>query len=317
MLAQAGLNDAASRGLSSWNVLLLVLAAMQAEGLAPEGIKAHFAAAAAAEEQFQDSYGAGGRPQEGDQLLSVDAITQFRVAQHQHLEQQQQQRAVEEMGQQDPPGQSSAVQGLDLGRMLVSLLLRFGVIFSYRKDAVSVAEGGVVEAPENWAKHQLQSGQKIGVKDPMKTAKLWNAAGPTEKCREIKGMLAVGAYKLLVDSTLKQQLTGGLMLPEGPGNPHGNELGRGAVGAAKGAQDCEDAAKQGMELGALKEQQQQGQAGPFRLLNLLMNVDRAIKIMSLQTANADHGMHEARREARPPAGVKFKSFKKARRGRGS
>ena len=58
--------------------------------------------------------------------------------------------------------------------MFLSFLLRFGLLFSYSQEAVSLKKGGVVKLPVTW-EGRHRGGAKLAVVDPMRND-VWNSA---------------------------------------------------------------------------------------------------------------------------------------------
>jgi hypothetical protein len=250
LLVNSNLHDAAQCGLSSWNALQMVLAALQSEGLVPEAVLETFATAKAADAAHKDSRGAGGRAYDGERLLTLPQLASFREQQHMAVMGQHREEGSERLGDQE---------AVDLGKLLVSLLLRYGVVFDYTSDAISVSGGGVVPAPNSW-KRELADGTRVMVFDPMR-ADIWNAARPTNRCREIREVLAVGAAKLLMDIVLKQQLTAGLQLPKEAGASSRSTGSEGPLGAAEGAEAAAEE-REGLRQGESSRGGARGMAPP-------------------------------------------------------
>lgn len=130
LLRGAGLNEVFTGGLGSYTLALLVVSHLQAEGLADPA-----ASAMLPEDLSNPSHQAG--VSEHLQQLSAAAAAAATAA------------AAE------TDGSSSAEQKQwDLGLLLQGFFLRFGVVFDYDAEAVSVNNGGVLTKPQQWVQEK-------------------------------------------------------------------------------------------------------------------------------------------------------------------
>jgi DNA polymerase sigma len=135
MLKEAGLNEVFTGGLSSYSLVNMVVAHLQAEGMQ---------AAPVTEQQQQHRNWAG------------SVISQEQV--QQHLTQlAQSSAAAAAAGAGSASGSSSSSGCWDLGCLLHGFFVRYGELFSYQYDAVSVAAGGIIFKHRSWVKPGMQS----------------------------------------------------------------------------------------------------------------------------------------------------------------
>lgn len=123
VLREAGLNEVFTGGLGSYSLALLVLSHLQAEGVANPASS-------------------------GMQPLDLKSPSNMAgVKQHlQHI-------AAAAAGAAAAGGRSGGrQQGVewDLGLLLQGFFLRFGALFDYTAEAVSVNQGGILPKPQQW-----------------------------------------------------------------------------------------------------------------------------------------------------------------------
>jgi DNA polymerase sigma len=140
MLKEAGLNEVFTGGLSSYSLVNMVVAHLQAEGMQ--------AAPVTLQPQQNGS---------SSSSWSGSVISQKQV--QQHLTQLAQSSAAAAAaaaaagsGECTAPGSSSSSGGWDLGCLLHGFFVRYGELFNYHQEAVSVAAGGIIAKHRSWFK---------------------------------------------------------------------------------------------------------------------------------------------------------------------
>lgn len=195
LLQQKGLNQVFSGGLSSWSLLLLVIAHLQSEGM---GIDLDWQPARAAD---------GSQP-----FVEVEDAMRFLKTlrdQQEELEEQvlgqleeewQQQEELKgqvlgqlelEEGQQQIP-QLGGQYCWDYGYVLLGFLKRFSMLFDLESEAVDVLAGGVVNMMSGMQR-PAKSSHLLVLKDPVEVERVSVAHGTTQ-IKKIMGIFeTVGA----------------------------------------------------------------------------------------------------------------------------
>jgi hypothetical protein len=142
MLKEAGLNEVFTGGLSSYSLVNMVVAHLQAEGM-------QAAPVAHQPQRF------GSSRRDSSSSWSGSVISQQQV--QQHLAQLAQSAAAAAaaagVGADAAAGSSSSSGGRwDLGCLLHGFFVRYGELFSYHNEAVSVAAGGIIAKHRSWYK---------------------------------------------------------------------------------------------------------------------------------------------------------------------
>jgi DNA polymerase sigma len=132
LLREAGLNEVFTGGLGSYTLALLVISHLQAEGVTNPADAAMLAA-----DLSSPSHQAG--VSQHLQQLSAAAAAAAAAA------------GTAAAG----AGSSAAEQKQwDLGLLLHGFFLRFGVVFDFDAEAVSVNNGGVLTKPQQWVQEK-------------------------------------------------------------------------------------------------------------------------------------------------------------------
>ena len=131
LLRETKLNEVFSGGLSSYSLVNMVIAHLQCEGFRAHGVAE--AGRAPASSAIINSMGM--MQEQGDFARLIE-------------------RGVD--------------QSHDLGCLLLSFLRRFGSIFNYHEEAVSVSSGGIVRKPSGWKRDRKRDGNQLalGIEDP-------------------------------------------------------------------------------------------------------------------------------------------------------
>jgi hypothetical protein len=145
MLKEAGLNEVFTGGLSSYSLVNMVVAHLQAESMQ----------AAPVAHQPQ-RFGTGRRDSSSSSSSwSGSVISQEQVQQHlTQIAQSAAAAAAENGGGASAGSSSSSSSGgrWDLGCLLHGFFVRYGELFSYHNEAVSVAAGGIIAKHRSWYK---------------------------------------------------------------------------------------------------------------------------------------------------------------------
>ena len=132
LLRETKLNEVFSGGLSSYSLVNMVIAHLQCEGFQAHGVA------------------------EAGRAPATSAI-------------------VNSMGMMEEQGDFAQFinhgveQSHDLGHLLTTFLHRFGSLFDYSNEAVSIASGGIVKKPPGWKRDNRNEGRGsllLGVEDP-------------------------------------------------------------------------------------------------------------------------------------------------------
>jgi hypothetical protein len=142
MLKEAGLNEVFTGGLSSYSLVNMVVAHLQAEGMQ--------AAPVAHQPQC---FGSSRRDSSSSSSSwSGSVISQEQVQQHLTQLAQSAAAAAAGVGACAAAGSSSSGGRWDLGCLLHGFFVRYGELFSYHNEAVSVAAGGIIAKHRSWYK---------------------------------------------------------------------------------------------------------------------------------------------------------------------
>jgi len=123
VLRESGLNEVFTGGLGSYSLALLVLSHLQAEGVA-------------------DPASSGMQPADLKSPSNMAGVKQ-------HLRQIAAAAAGAAAGGGGSRGRQQGVEW-DLGLLLQGFFLRFGALFDYTAEAVSVNQGGILRKPRQW-----------------------------------------------------------------------------------------------------------------------------------------------------------------------
>jgi DNA polymerase sigma len=144
MLKEAGLNEVFTGGLSSYSLVNMVVAHLQAEGMQ--------AAPVTWQQQQQQRPSSGGSS--SSSIWAGSVISQEQVQQHlTQLAQASAAAAAAAAGGANAGSSSSSnSSSWDFGCLLHGFFVRYGELFSYYSDAVSVAAGGIIRKHPSWFK---------------------------------------------------------------------------------------------------------------------------------------------------------------------